>query len=140
MINGITDKIKSTTPKDILLTGTVAGAVAAITGAATVIDKYVFDYTLGFKSNRSDKDVLLRGAAVGFIFGLPFVYYNVINNKGSNLGTHSSVKHNVMTDKSRVRDYATSRHTHRVPPPKNYVYTVDEAGRQILILDPKTGL
>ena len=140
MINGITDKIKSTTPKDILVTGTVTGAIAAITGVATVVDKYVFDYTLGFKSTRKNKDVLLRGAAVGFIFGLPLVYYNVISNKGSNLGTPSSVKHNVLTDRSRVRDYVTSRHTHRVPPPKNYVYTVDEAGRQILILDPKTGL
>ena len=117
------------------------GAIAAITGVATVIDKYVFDYTLGFKSQRSNKDVLLRGAAVGFVFGLPLVYYNVINNKGgTGLGAPSSIKHGVLTDRTRVRDYATSRHTHRIPPPNNYVYTVDEAGRQILILDPKTGL
>ena len=141
MINGIKEKVLSTTPKDILTTATITGGVAAVTGVATVIDKYVFDYTLGFKSTRKNKDVLLRGAAVGFLFGLPLVYYNIINKKSSSMGgVHSAFKHATVNDRTRVRDYATQRHTHRVPPPKNYVYTVDEVGRQILILDPNTGL
>ena len=140
MINGIKEKVLSTTPKDIVITAVATGAIAAITGVATVIDKYVFDYTLGFKSTRKNKDVLVRGAAIGALFSLPFVYYNQINN-GTNLGgVHSAFKHATVTDPTRVRDYTKSRHTHRVPAPNNYVYTVDEAGRQILILDPKTGL
>ena len=140
MISGLKEKIMSTTPKDILITAAVGGAVAGATGLATLLDKYVFDFTLGFKSQRSNTDVVLRGAAIGALFGLPLAYINQKKITTSDLGAPSSLKNAVVTDRTRVRDYAASRHTHRVPPPNNYVYTVDEVGRQILILDPKTGL
>lgn len=137
----ITDKIKGTTPNDILKTSVATGAIAGLTGVATLIDKYVFDYTLGFKSTRTNSEVLIRGAAVGFLFGLPVAYYNVINKKSSSLGgVASHVKYNINNQAGRNRDYTHSRHTHRLAPPKDYVYTTDEAGRQILILDPKYGL
>ena len=138
----VIDKIMGATPNDIIKTSVVAGALAGLTGAATLVDKYVFDYTLGFKSTRSNTDVLLRGAAVGLIFGLPVAYYNVMANKnGSNLGgVKNYIKDDIQEQPSRIRDYVKSRHTHRLPPPPNYVYTTDEAGRQILILDPKSGL
>ena len=55
-------------------------------------------------------------------------------------GLSQHVKYNMNTQPNRIRDYTTSRHTHRLTPPNNYVYTTDEAGRQILILDPKYGL
>ena len=137
----ITDTIKGTTPKDILKTSLVAGAIAGIAGVGTVIDKHVFNYTLGFKSSRSNTDVLVRGAALGLLFGLPVAYYNVMSSKQTSLGgVPSHVKYNMNTQPARIRDYSESRHTHRLTPPKEYVYTTDEAGRQILILDPKYGL
>ena len=138
----IVDTIKSTTPKDILKTSLVGGAIAGIAGVGTLVDKHVFSYTLGFKSSKSNTDVLFRGAALGLLFGLPLAYYNVMSNKeGSNMGgLNQHVKYSVNTQPNRIRDYVTSRHTHRLAPPKDYVYTTDEAGRQILILDPKYGL
>ena len=138
----VIDTIKGTTPKDILKTATIGGALAGVAGLGTLLDKHVFNYTLGFKSTRSNTDVILRGAAVGLLFGLPIAYYNIMSNKeGSNMGGLSQhVKYNMNTQPNRIRDYTTSRHTHRLTPPNNYVYTTDEAGRQILILDPKYGL
>ena len=137
----IVDTIKSTTPKDILKTSVTAGAIAGIAGVGTLLDKHVFSYTLGFKSSKSNTDVLFRGAALGLLFGLPLAYYNVMNSKVSGMGgVASHVKYGINNQSSRNRDYATSRHTHRLPPPNDYVYTTDEAGRQILILDPKYGL
>jgi len=138
----IVDTIKGTTPKDIVKTSAIAGAFAGIAGIGTLIDKHVFNYTLGFKSTRSNTDVVVRGAALGLLFGLPLAYYNVMSNKkGSNMGGLSQhVKYSMNTQPARIRDYVQSRHTHRLPPPNEYVYTTDEAGRQILILDPKYGL
>tara|TARA_Y100001937_G_C6928140_1_gene244808 strand:+ start:130 stop:552 length:423 start_codon:yes stop_codon:yes gene_type:complete len=138
----IIDTIKQTTPNDIVKTSVIAGAFAGIAGVGTLIDKHVFNYTLGFKSSRTNTDVLVRGAALGLLFGLPIAYYNVMSNKeDSNLGgVRNYVKYDINNQPSRVRDYVKSRHTHRLPPPNNYVYTTDEAGRQILILDPKYGL
>ena len=137
----IVDTIKSTTPKDILKTSLTAGAIAGIAGVGTLLDKHVFNYTLGFKSTRSNTDVVVRGAALGLLFGLPIAYYNVMSNKGSGMGgVASHVKYQMNNQAGRIRDYTHSRHTHRLAPPKEYVYTTDEAGRQILILDPKYGL
>ena len=115
----------------------------------TLLDKHVFNYTLGFKSTRSNTDVVVRGAALGLLFGLPIAYYHVITNKMSPTtkerqiklgGVASHVKYQMNNQAGRIRDYTHSRHTHRLAPPKEYVYTTDEAGRQILILDPKYGL
>ena len=53
MIGNLVDKVKSTTPKDILMSTVLAGGIAGITGVGTLLDKYVFDYTLGFKSKKS---------------------------------------------------------------------------------------
>ena len=140
MINGLKQKIMSTTPKDILITAALGGAIAGISGIATLLDKYVYDYTLGFKSKKSDGEVLLRGAALGALFGLPMAYISQKNIGPSDFGgTHSALKYFKENDRSLVRDYVKTRHTHRLTPPNNYVYTTDEAGRQILILDPKTG-
>ena len=137
----IADTIKSTTPKDILRTSLTAGAIAGISGIGTLLDKHVFNYTLGFKSSRSNTDVVVRGAALGLLFGLPIAYYNVMSSKQTSLGgVPSHVKYNMNTQPARIRDYSESRHTHRLTPPNEYVYTTDEAGRQILILDPKYGL
>jgi len=137
----IVDTIKSTTPKDILKTSVTAGAIAGIAGVGTLLDKHVFSYTLGFKSSKSNTDVLFRGAALGLLFGLPLAYYNVMSNKSSAMGgVASHVKYQMNNQPARIRDYTESRHTHRLAPPNNYVYTTDEAGRQILILDPKYGL
>jgi hypothetical protein len=137
----IVDTIKSTTPKDILKTSLAAGAIAGIAGVGTLLDKHVFNYTLGFKSTRSNTDVIVRGAALGLLFGLPIAYINVMSNKSSGMGGLAShVKYQMNNQVGRVRDYTHTRHTHRLAPPNDYVYTTDEAGRQILILDPKYGL
>ena len=137
----IVDTIKSTTPTDIFKTSALAGAFAGIAGVGTLLDKHIFNYTLGFKTSRSDSDVLIRGAALGLLFGLPLAYYNIMNNKGSGTGgVASHVKYQMNNQAGRIRDYTHTRHTDRLAPPNDYVYTTDEAGRQILILDPKYGL
>ena len=46
----VIDTIKGTTPKDILKTATIGGALAGVAGLGTLIDKHVFNHTLGFKS------------------------------------------------------------------------------------------
>ena len=51
----VIDTIKGTTPKDILKTATIGGALAGVAGLGTLIDKHVFNYTLGFKSTKQHR-------------------------------------------------------------------------------------
>jgi hypothetical protein len=145
VVEGLKTKLMATTPKDLLMITAVTGAVAGFVGLMTLVDRELFSYTLGFKPRYSRAEVTKRGAIVGLIAGLPFVFAANRKITTDDLlnpleGVHSAQKFAALHDSSRIKDYVTTRFTKLPTPPENYIYTTDEAGRQILILDPKTGL
>ena len=126
MAKSLTQTIKDTTPQDLLLTGVFVGVAAALSGAGTWVDKHIMGYTLGFKSNHTHKQLLMRGALVGGLLSIPLAYLSATSVLDSaNLG---SVFVNPML-KGELP-----------PAPRDYVYVESEGSQPYLIVDPKYGL
>jgi hypothetical protein len=128
-------RVRETTPTDILLTGLFVGVAAGLSGAGNWIDKTLMGYTMGFKSSMTHKQVLARGALVGAIISLPFAYISASTvADAANLGTAANANvPNVFVNPGRFDN----------PPaaPKDYVYAQDPVGGgQYLIIDPKYNL
>lgn len=131
------DRLKSLSKRDLLIVFAGTGAIAGLSGVATLVDRELFSYTMGFKPKLARNQSLKRGALVGGILAVPFM---LATQTGSNaLGFPNQVKYNINNDQERVKDYAKSRFNNLPTAPPNYVYSTDEVGRQLLILDPATG-
>ena len=133
----IIDRLKSLNTRDMLIVVVGTGAIAGLSGVLTIIDREVFSYTMGFKPKLSRKESAKRGAVVGGIMSIPFLLAK--QSGPSALGFPNQVKYNMNNDQERIKDYAKSRFSNLPPAPDNYVYTTDDVGRQLLILDPATG-
>lgn len=132
----IIDRMKSLNTRDFLIVTAGVGAIAGLSGVATLVDRELFSYSMGFKPSLPRSESAKRGALIGGVLGIPFM---LAKQTGSSpLGFPNSVKYNMNNDKERIKDYVKSRHGLPAAP-QNYVYTTDEVGRQLLILDPATG-
>ncbi len=132
----IIDRMKSLNTRDLLIVTAGVGAIAGLSGVATLVDRELFSYSMGFKPSLPRSESAKRGALIGGVLGIPFM---LAKQTGSSpLGFPNSVKYNMNNDKERIKDYVKSRYGLPAAP-QNYVYTTDEVGRQLLILDPATG-
>ncbi len=126
MAKSLTTTIKETSASDLLLTGVFVGTFAALSGIGNWIDKNLTSYTMGFKSDLTNKELLFRGALVGGIISLPFAYLSATSVvDASGLGApfiNPSLKGELP------------------PAPKDYIYSANEGETPYLILDPKYGL
>ena len=122
----IKQKIKETTPQDLLLTGVFAGILAALSGGANWVDKNITSYTMGFKSTLSNKQLLTRGAVIGGVLSLPLAYLSATSVlDGGGLGS----------------TFVNPTLKGELPPaPRDYVYISKDGEQPYLILDPKIGL
>ena len=125
MAKSIGQRIKDTTPKDILLTGLFVGVLAAVSGAAHWVDGNLLGDKLGFKSQRSNKQLVAHGAIIGGISSIPFAYYSATSVLDDSLGS-------VFVNPTLKGELP--------PAPKDYVYSEVEGQQPYLILDPKYGL
>ena len=133
----IIDRMKSLNTRDLLIVVVGAGAIAGVSGVATLLtvkcSHILWDSNLPFLAKTAQSAALL----VGGIMSIPFILAK--QSGPSALGFPNQVKYNMNNDKERIKDYAKSRFSNLPPAPDNYVYTTDEVGRQLLILDPATG-
>lgn len=133
----IIDRLKSLDTRDLLIVVVGTGVVAGMSGVLTIIDREMFSYKFGFKPRLSRGESAKRGAIVGGVVAAPFLLAKQSGPSG--LGFPNQVKYNMNNDQSRIKDYTKSRFSTLPAAPQNYVYSTDEVGRQLLILDPATG-
>tara|TARA_B100001115_G_scaffold121963_1_gene91162 strand:- start:567 stop:977 length:411 start_codon:yes stop_codon:yes gene_type:complete len=133
----VIDRLKSLNARDLAIVVVGTGAIAGLSGVLTIIDRELFSYTMGFKPRLSRKASAKRGALIGGIFAVPLLLTK--QSGPSALGFPNQVKYNMNNDQERIKDYAKSRFSNLPPAPKDYIYTTDDVGRQLLILDPATG-
>lgn len=133
----IIDKLKTLNTRDVLIVIAGTGAIAGLSGVATLIDRELFSYSMGFKPSLPRSESAKRGAIIGGVIAVPFLLAK--QTSPTALGFPNSVKYNMNNDQERIKDYTKSRFNALPPAPNNYIYSTDEVGRQLLILDPATG-
>lgn len=133
----VIEKLKALNTRDMLIVVVGTGVIAGVSGVLTIVDRELFSYKMGFKPKLSRAESAKRGALVGGILAVPFM---VVNQTSANaLGFPNQVKYNINNNQARIKDYTKSRFSTLPAPPQNYMYSTDEVGRQLLILDPATG-
>jgi hypothetical protein len=131
------DKLKSLNARDALIIIAGTGAIAGLSGVATLVDRELFAYSMGFKPSLPRSTSAQRGALIGGIIAIPFMLSKQTSNTA--LGFPNTIKYNMNNDQERIKDYTKSRFNTLPSAPNNYIYSTDEVGRQLLILDPATG-
>lgn len=133
----VIDRLKTLNKRDLLVVLVGSGVIAGMSGVLTIIDRELFSYQMGFKPKLPRSESAKRGAIVGGVLAVPFM---LAKQTGSSpLGFPNQVKYNINNDQARIKDYTKTRFSTLPAPPQNYMYSTDEVGRQLLILDPATG-
>jgi hypothetical protein len=133
----VIDRLKTLDKRDLLVVLVGSGVIAGMSGVLTIIDRELFSYQMGFKPKLPRAESAKRGAIVGGVVAVPFM---LAKQTGSSpLGFPNQVKYNINNDQARIKDYTKTRFSTLPAPPQNYMYSTDEVGRQLLILDPATG-
>jgi len=133
----VIDRLKTLNKRDLLVVLVGSGVIAGMSGVLTIIDRELFSYQMGFKPKLPRAESAKRGAIVGGVLAVPFM---LAKQTGSSpLGFPNQVKYNINNDQARIKDYTKTRFSTLPAPPQNYMYSTDEVGRQLLILDPATG-
>ena len=69
----IIDKLKTLNTRDVLIVIAGTGAIAGLSGVATLIDRELFSYSMGFKPSLPRSESAKRGAIIGGVIAVPFL-------------------------------------------------------------------